>query len=154
MLLRTSPSFDVCSRVRSSRRTTVTGRSPSDSSMKWPTLLPSAAATFIRLVIVGVIPDFSILWIEAGERPERLASCWGDQPRSARVFATLAPIPETVCSISEPKYGGVVDIDFPTGNVHHPKRRRQAISFPMVNISCGPRASDLRHPLGYAEVFA
>src|SRR3954451_22552350 len=92
----------------------------------------------MRLVIVGVIPLFSILWIEAGERPERLASCWSDQPRSARALATFAPIAETVCSISEPKYCGVVDIDFRKGNVHHPKRRSQAISFLMVNIPAGP----------------
>ena len=45
----------------------------------------------------------SIHKIEAGERPERLASCWSDQPRSARALATFAPIAETVCSISEPK---------------------------------------------------
>jgi hypothetical protein len=57
----------------------------------------------MRLVIVGVIPLFSILWIEAGERPERRASCCSDQPRSARALATFAPMPETVCSISEPK---------------------------------------------------
>ena len=57
----------------------------------------------MRLVIVGVIPLFSILWIEAGERPERRASCCSDQPRSARALATFAPIAETVCSISEPE---------------------------------------------------
>ena len=57
----------------------------------------------MRLVIVGVMPLFSILWIEAGERPERRASCCSDQPRSARALATFAPIAETVCSISEPK---------------------------------------------------
>src|SRR3954451_21703787 len=85
------------------------------------------------------MPLFSILWIEAGDRPERRASSCSDQPRSARALATFAPIAETVCSISEPKYGGVVDIDFRKGNVHHPKRLSQAILFLMVNMSPGPR---------------
>jgi hypothetical protein len=50
-------------------------------------------------------------------------------------LATFAPIAETVCSISEPKYGGVDVIDFPKENVHHRKHRRQAKMFPMVNIA-------------------
>ena len=60
-------------------------------------------ATFMRLVMVGVMPLFSILWIAAGDRPARLASCCSDQPRSARALATLAPRAETVCSISAVK---------------------------------------------------
>ncbi len=65
--------------------------------------MPSAAATFMRLVIVGVMPLFSILWIAAGESPERSASCCSDQPRSARALATLAPSSETACSIEAMK---------------------------------------------------
>jgi hypothetical protein len=59
----------------------------------------------MRLVIVGVMPLFSILWIAAGDRPERAASCCSDQPRSARALATLAPRADTVCSISAAKWG-------------------------------------------------
>jgi hypothetical protein len=92
-------------RERSSRRITVTGRVASISSTKKPTLLPSAAATFIRLAIVGVIPLFSILWTAAVDRPARSASWASDQPRSARAFATLAPISETVRSISGIAFG-------------------------------------------------
>src|SRR5690348_13650962 len=77
----------------------------------------------MRLVIVGVIPLFSILWIAAGDRPARLASCCSDQPRSARALATLAPMAETVCSISDAKWGSevVVLINFPRRNVHYKK---------------------------------
>ena len=60
--------------------------------------MPSAPAIFIRLVMVGVIPLFSILWIAAGDSPARSASCCSDQPRSARAFATLPPSSETACS--------------------------------------------------------
>jgi hypothetical protein len=69
--------------------------------------LPSAAATFIRLAIVGVMPLFSILWTAPGDMPARCASCASDQPRSARARATLAPISETVRSISGRPAGAV-----------------------------------------------
>ena len=62
--------------------------------------MPSAAAIFIRLAIVGVMPLFSILCTAAGETPARWASCASDQPRSARAAATFAPSSETVRSMS------------------------------------------------------
>src|SRR5262245_11091360 len=46
------------------------------------------------------MPLFSTLWTAAGDNPARSASCASDQPRSARALATLAPISETVRSIS------------------------------------------------------
>ncbi len=72
----------------------------SGSSTKNDTLRPSAAAIFIRLAIVGVMPLFSILCTEAADSPARCASCASDQPRSARSAATFAPRPETLRSIS------------------------------------------------------
>ena len=46
----------------------------SGSSTKYDTLFPSAAATFIRLAIVGVMPLFSILWTAPVDTPARCAS--------------------------------------------------------------------------------
>src|SRR5262245_25622334 len=100
MFSSTRPCLDVNRRLRSSRRIIVTGLAESDSSTKKPTLLPSAAAIFIRLAIVGVMPFFSILCTAAVDSPERPASWASDQPRSARALASLAPISETVRSIS------------------------------------------------------
>ena len=65
--------------------------------------MPNAAASFIRLAMVGVMPLFSILWIAAGESPERSASCCSDHPRSARAFATLPPSSDTACWIDSTK---------------------------------------------------
>src|SRR5215211_593975 len=100
MFSSTSPSLDVYRRERSSRRIIVTGRAASGSSTKKPTLLPSAEAIFIKLAIVGVMPFFSILCTAAVDSPARSASWASDQPRSARAFASLAPISDTVRSIS------------------------------------------------------
>ena len=75
------------------------------SSTKNETLRPSAAAIFIRLAIVGVMPLFSILCTAAGDIPARWASWASDQPRSARSAASLAPRPETLRSISPNEAG-------------------------------------------------
>src|SRR5690349_15352272 len=89
----------------------------------------------MRLVIVGVIPLFSILWIAVGERPARSESCCSDQPRSARSLATLAPMADTVCSMSDAKWGSeaVVLINFPRRNVHYKKAQCNGQSFPIVD---------------------
>src|SRR5919197_1213629 len=59
------------------------------------------------LAIVGVMPLFSILCTAPVESPARSASWASDQPRSARAFATLAPISETVRSISGNCFGAL-----------------------------------------------
>src|SRR3954465_1143063 len=84
MFSRRSPCLEVNRSVRCPARVCGTGRSGSDSSMKYETLFPSAAAIFIRLAIVGVMPLFSILWIAAGESPARSAGCRGDPPPPPR----------------------------------------------------------------------
>ena len=75
--------------------------------------MPSAAAIFIRLAIVGVIPLFSTLWTAAADTPARWASWASDQPRSLRAWATLAPIADTVRSISGSAAGAVLCSTFP-----------------------------------------
>ena len=62
--------------------------------------MPSAAAIFIRLAIVGVMPLFSILCMAAGERPARCASC-GQRPAAlgARTRDLGAQSSETVRSM-------------------------------------------------------
>src|SRR5919109_3106258 len=103
----------------------------------------------MRLVIVGVMPLFSILWIEAGDSPERRASSCNDQPRSARVLATLAPIAETVCSISEPKYGGV-DVTLVDGMCTIGNREVKGFVSYRERIRPARRTSEVRHISGSA----
>ena len=68
--------------------------------MKYETLLPSAAATFIRLAIVGVMPLFSILWIGRRRQARALRELLRATSRARRArCATLPPSSETACSI-------------------------------------------------------
>src|SRR3954462_9249241 len=104
--------------------------------MKKPTLWPRAAAIFISVAIVGVIPLFSILWIAAAETPARCPSCCSDQPRSARALATLVPMLDTVWSMPGKVTLGVVI--FLEGNGAYTKRNAP---------SRGLAVLDLRRPL-------
>ena len=80
-------------------------RALTGSSTKYATLLPSAAAIFIRPRSSASCRS-SRSCAPAGESPARCASCASDQPRSARAAATLAPSAETVRSMS----GGCVEL--------------------------------------------
>src|SRR5215204_2979203 len=114
MLRRSNPDLEVYTAARSSARTTFTS-GVLGSSTKKDTLLPSAAAIFIRLAIVGVMPLFSILCTAAGERPARqrlwplgprqCARCLGGSPQARFVarflWYTLRPRSEIRSNATE-----------------------------------------------------
>src|SRR5918912_3084397 len=67
-------------------------------STKEQVLLVLPTATFSSVVIVGTMPDFSILWMAAAETSARSASCWSDRPRCNRRSRSFGPIELTMRS--------------------------------------------------------
>ncbi len=57
-------------------------------------------------MIVGTIPDFSILWMAAAETSDRSASCWSDRPRCNRRSRSFGPIELTILWSEETSSSG------------------------------------------------
>src|SRR3954451_24089587 len=95
MPARSMPTCEVRMRRCSSEGVKAVGsEDTSSSSTKKLTGRPSAPATFSRVVIVGVIPLCSILWIAAADTWLISASWASESPASLRSRRIFGPMPE------------------------------------------------------------
>ena len=98
MPARSMPWCAVKTGRRASAGMNATGRFSVWSSLtKYDTGRLSAPAILSSVVMVGTIPDRSILWMAAADTSARSASCCSERPRCTRSSRSFGPIELTIC---------------------------------------------------------